>query len=90
MKKKYSLSENDPAFIDNVHFLICQYTDDISYCHNSKLYLWLFLFLKYGLKTLYVRGFCASGDEYNWWIHSLGTTTSTLPYNDENRTDFVY
>lgn len=39
MKKKKSLSENDPAFIDNVHFLICQYTDDISYCHNSKLYL---------------------------------------------------
>lgn len=39
MKKKYSWSENDPAFLDNVNFLICLYSNDISYRHNSKLYL---------------------------------------------------
>lgn len=39
MKKKNSLSENDPAFLDNVNFLICLYSNDISYYHNSKLYL---------------------------------------------------
>lgn len=89
-EKKYLLLENDFVFLDNVYFFICLYSNDILYCYNLKLYLWLFLFLKYGLKILYVRGFCVFEGECNWWIYSLGIMILMFFYNDENRIDFVY